>query len=63
MVSDEWILRVKLKGEWEECRYPSAREALNAISALARDYSEEIPQAVVQLLRSRPAPKRREYIN
>ena len=33
-----WTLRVELNGEWEECRYRTSLEALDAFAALRKDY-------------------------
>lgn len=35
---NEWVLKIELNGEWEECRFPTRSEALSAFLALAADY-------------------------
>jgi hypothetical protein len=35
---NQWVLKVELNGEWEECRFPSRNEALSAFLALTTDY-------------------------
>jgi hypothetical protein len=35
---DQWILKIELNGEWEECCFPTRNEALLAFLALAADY-------------------------
>jgi hypothetical protein len=45
---DYWLLQIKINGEWEECRYRSAAEALTVMSELSRDYHGEIAHAVLQ---------------
>ena len=35
---NDWILKIELNGEWEECCFPTRNEALSAFLALAADY-------------------------
>jgi hypothetical protein len=50
---DTWILKVELNGEWEECRFPSKRDALAAFAALSADY----PSTLVRAMLFAPAKK------
>jgi hypothetical protein len=42
-----WTLKVELNGEWEECSFPSRREALATFSALAVDYHSGLARALL----------------
>lgn len=44
---NEWLLKVELNGEWEECRFLSRKEALSAFAALAGDYSSRLQRAIL----------------
>jgi hypothetical protein len=34
----QWVLKIELNGEWEECCFRTRHEALSAFLALAADY-------------------------
>jgi hypothetical protein len=66
MSSNDWILRVKLNGEWEECRFASPSEALAAFSELAQDYRARLGEAILQISTVRIADARlpvSRYVN
>ena len=44
---NEWILKIQLGGEWEECRFKTRKKALAAFSALAADYDVNLQRAVL----------------
>jgi hypothetical protein len=44
---NRWLLQVELNGEWEECSYPTQKQALAAFVALARDYTQKLRRAVL----------------
>jgi hypothetical protein len=44
---DNWILRIELDGEWEECAFATPKEALSAFAALAKDYERNLKRAVL----------------
>jgi hypothetical protein len=44
---ESWILRIELDGEWEECRFSSKREALEAFYALTSDYRSALERAML----------------
>lgn len=35
---NQWVLKIELNGEWEECHFPSQQDALSAFLALNADY-------------------------
>jgi hypothetical protein len=43
----EWVLKVELDGEWEECSFQTRNEALSAFAALATDYKVSLHRAVL----------------
>lgn len=47
MHGQEWALRINLNGEWEECRFPTQVEALDAFQALTVDYASGIKRAIL----------------
>ncbi len=47
MSAQQWTLRVNLNGEWEECRFQTQMEALEALHSLTRDYSGGIQRAIL----------------
>jgi hypothetical protein len=51
---NRWVLKIELNGEWEECSFPSQKEALAAFVALVSDYSQKLQRAV--LLRPDASP-------
>ena len=42
-----WVLRVELNGEWEECSFGTRKEAVATFVALAKDYSDNLRAAVL----------------
>lgn len=44
---NNWILKVELDGEWEECSFPTPKEALSAFAALVEDYQHNVSRAVL----------------
>lgn len=44
---DQWVLKIELNGEWEECRFPTRKDALSAFNALAADYKRALKRAVL----------------
>jgi hypothetical protein len=44
---NQWVLKIELNGEWEECQFLSRNEALSAFVALARDYKKGIKRAIL----------------
>jgi hypothetical protein len=44
---DNWILKIELDGEWEECAFATPKEALSAFAALAKDYERNLKRAVL----------------
>ena len=44
---NEWLLRVELNGEWEECRFLSRNEALSTFVDLAKDYASLLRRAIL----------------
>lgn len=50
----QWVLRVQVRGEWEECAFNTRQEALTAFAALATDYSEI--QRAILLREATPEP-------
>jgi hypothetical protein len=43
----EWVLKVELSGEWEECKFASRKEALAAFIALTTDYRIRLRRAIL----------------
>jgi hypothetical protein len=43
----QWILKIELNGEWEECRFPTRKDALSAFKALAADYKKALKRAIL----------------
>ena len=43
----QWILKIELNGEWEECRFPTCKDALSAFKALAADYKKALKRAIL----------------
>jgi hypothetical protein len=37
----QWVLKIELNGEWEECHFPTRQDALSAFLALNADYRLE----------------------
>lgn len=68
---NEWVLKIELDGEWEECRFKTRHDALAAFVALAADYDVNLQRAVLlpaeteaDLMHTLAAEKRqRRYIN
>jgi len=60
-----WILQVELNGEWEECSFPTKREALAAFSALTVDYRSCLGRAVLYAPQriDQPEPGRHLLVN
>jgi hypothetical protein len=52
---NEWILKVEVNGEWEECSFPSRTAALSAFTALSADYCINLQRAILIAPRSNPA--------
>jgi hypothetical protein len=44
---NEWILKIELNGEWEECKFPTRNEALSTFVALAQDYHRNLQRAIM----------------
>jgi hypothetical protein len=44
---NEWILKVELNGEWEECKFPTQNEALSTFAALTEDYENGLQRAIL----------------
>ena len=44
---NDWILKVEVNGEWEECSFPTRNEAVSAFTALAADYNVKLQKAVL----------------
>jgi hypothetical protein len=44
---NDWILRVELNGEWEECKFPTRNEALSTFVALTEDYDKGLQRAIL----------------
>ena len=44
---NQWVLRIELNGEWEECRFPTRIDALSAFVALAADYQRSLKRAIL----------------
>ena len=44
---NEWLLKIELKGEWEECSFLTRKEALSTFVALAADYNGDLRRAVL----------------
>lgn len=44
---NEWLLKIELDGEWEECTFVTRKEALSAFAALAADYSRNLQRAIL----------------
>jgi hypothetical protein len=44
---NEWILKVELNGEWEECKFPTQNEALSTFVALSEDYEKSLQRAIL----------------
>jgi hypothetical protein len=44
---NEWILKVELNGEWEECKFPNRSEALSAFVALTEDYDKSLQRPIL----------------
>ncbi len=42
-----WVLKIELDGEWEQCGYATRQEALAAFVALAADYDVNLRRAVL----------------
>jgi hypothetical protein len=66
LFSSSWTLRAHINGEWEECRYDSPAEALEAIKCLTADYG--VRRAVLfgpekRTPRTAYAGPKRSYIN
>lgn len=67
----DWVLKIELDGEWEECRFKTRREALAAFVALAADYDVNLQRAVLlpaeaeaHLMHTLATEKRqRRYVN
>ena len=46
-LNQQFVLKVELNGEWEECSYSSSDEALAAFAGLAGDYKRSVQRAVL----------------
>jgi hypothetical protein len=44
---EDWLLKVELDGEWEECAFKTRSEAVAAFVALLHDYTALIKRAVL----------------
>jgi hypothetical protein len=44
---DNWLLKVELDGEWEECAFQTRSEALTAFLALFHDYASLMKKAIL----------------
>jgi hypothetical protein len=44
---NQWVLKIELNGEWEECQFPTRKDALSAFMALAKDYKKALKRAVL----------------
>lgn len=42
-----WVLKVELDGEWEECQFPSQKEAVMTFRSLAADYKLKLKRAIL----------------
>ncbi len=65
-----WVLKIELDGEWEECKFMTRQEALAAFVALAADYDVNLRRAVLlpsgaeaELLRTLARERHRPYVN
>jgi hypothetical protein len=47
VVMGNWVLRVEVDGEWEQCSFPTQEEALSAFAALTKDYEVALKKAVL----------------
>ena len=43
----DWLLKIQICGEWEECAFHTRAEALAAFIALATDYNAKLERAVL----------------
>lgn len=43
--SGEWLLKVRVNGDWEQCRFSDSSEAVATLEALAKDYADGLSQA------------------
>lgn len=43
----EWVLKIELNGEWEECSFFSRNDALCTFVALAEDYERNLQRAIL----------------
>jgi hypothetical protein len=44
---NEWLLKIELNGEWEECTFLTRKEALSTFVALAADYNRGLRRAIL----------------
>lgn len=65
-----WVLRIELDGEWEECKFTTRQEALAAFVALAADYDVNLRRAVLlpagaeaELPKTLAQERERPYVN
>jgi hypothetical protein len=42
-----WVLRIEVNGEWEQCSFPTQKAALLAFAALAKDYRVALKKALL----------------
>lgn len=43
----EWILKIELNGEWEECKFLTRNDALSTFAALTEDYETNLQRAIL----------------
>lgn len=44
---NQWVLKIELNGEWEECRFTTRKDALSAFKALTADYKRALRRAIL----------------
>lgn len=65
-----WVLKIELDGEWEQCNFTTRQEALAAFMALAADYDVNLRRAVLlptgteaELKQALARERNRPYVN
>ncbi len=65
-----WVLKIELDGEWEQCNFTTRQEALAAFMALAADYDVNLRRAVLlpagreaELKQALAREQKRPYVN
>ena len=44
---NDWVLKIQLDGEWEQCTFRTRQQALAAFLALTTDYSVKLERAIL----------------